>query len=269
MAKQTNSYLGGFSGRLGPAVGYRWKGVWCVRSLPGEVYNPRTTKQMEHREMFREEVRTASHMADAINLGLRSLADEANMTTHNTFVCINQHAFSLVDKVFTVDYASLRLSAGPTAPVAFGTPSVDEGNRLTVSFEKNPQGLTSASPYDYVYLYAYCPAQGQGFLSAPVHRRDKRLAVLLPSHFDHCEVHLYGMVCNREGMMSETLYIGHIILQQTASDDITTPEQPISTTAASMDSTSISDADQPLPDTLDAAPASVPARADPSQLSLW
>ena len=45
MAKQTNGTLGGFVGKLGPVVGYRWKNVWCVRSQSRIVNNPRTEAQ--------------------------------------------------------------------------------------------------------------------------------------------------------------------------------------------------------------------------------
>ena len=210
MARQTEGFLGGFNGRIGNIVGYRWKGVWCVRARPGHMRNPRTEKQMEHRGMFKEEVRLASRMGQAVNLGLRSLADEANMTAHNVFVSLNQQAFSLVDGRFTVDYPTLRLSAGPAAPVAFGEAAVDSGNTLTISFEKNPLRLTAADNYDYVYLYAYSHELQLGFLSAPVHRREKRIAISLPDIFAGKELHLYGMTQNQQGQMSETIYAGSV-----------------------------------------------------------
>ena len=220
MAKQTEGFLGGFNGRLGNAVGYRWKGLWCVRTIPGTVRNPRTEKQMEHREMFKEEVRQASRMAQAVNLGLRSLADEANMTAHNLFVSINQQAFSLVDGVFTVDYTTLRLSTGPAVPVAFDEPQVKEGNCLNVSFEKNPLRLTAANNFDYVYLYAYCPDLETGFMSAPVHRRDRHVAAMLPDIFAGHELQLYGMVQNQQSQMSETIYIGSVMMVEDTKSEI-------------------------------------------------
>lgn len=42
MAKQAGGFLGGFNGRLGPVVGYRWKNIWCVRSQSNDVRNPHT-----------------------------------------------------------------------------------------------------------------------------------------------------------------------------------------------------------------------------------
>ena len=60
MAKQSEGYLGGFSGRLGPAVGYMWNGKWCLRSHQQFVHNPRTAAQVEHRELFKQQVQLVS-----------------------------------------------------------------------------------------------------------------------------------------------------------------------------------------------------------------
>ena len=69
MAKQTNGTLGGFVGKLGPVVGYRWKNVWCVRSQSRNVNNPRTEAQQEHRSLFKQEVQLAGRMRWAVNIG--------------------------------------------------------------------------------------------------------------------------------------------------------------------------------------------------------
>ena len=63
MAKQTAGFMGGFHGRLGPAVGYMWRGQWCVRAYNPAPRNPRTPEQVAHREMFKREVQLASHMS--------------------------------------------------------------------------------------------------------------------------------------------------------------------------------------------------------------
>ena len=77
MAKQMNGYLGGFSGKLGPAVGYCWNGKWCMRSHNAVVRNPRTEAQQEHRMLFRDMVRLAGRMKEALRIGLREASLEA------------------------------------------------------------------------------------------------------------------------------------------------------------------------------------------------
>ena len=202
----TQGYLGGFSGRLGTAIGYMWNGKWCLRSRPAVVANPRTPAQVEHRTLFREEVRLAARMGRGVSVGFTAMARQMGMTCFNLFVSLNQPAFALRDNQLEVDYGALRLSSGPVAPVAFGKASVDENNVLSVEFEKNPLHLR-AEGYDRVMVYVYCPEAGGGYLSAPVYRRDKRLSFTLPDEFAGLELHLYGIVQDDEGRCAESAYI--------------------------------------------------------------
>ncbi len=245
MAKQTAGFMGGFHGRLGPAVGYMWRGQWCVRSYNPYPRNPRTEAQVAHREMFKREVQLAASMSWAVNLGLKELAYDMRMTSYNLFVHLNQHAFSLVERdrsganqpneggaranqpneggaranqpneggagVFTVDYSTLRLSSGPLEGVTFGAPQWDEDNVLTVTFDRNGSGQRGDN-FDHVYLYAYCPDIEDGFMASPVYRRAKKVSVALPDIYKGHELHLYGLVCNDEGVWSETVYAGNVEL---------------------------------------------------------
>ena len=97
MAKQQNGYLGGFTGRLGTAVGYQWNGKWCLRRMPAQMTNPQTVKQMEHRQAFKEQVQLAAGMRQVIVAGLTAEARQLGMTSYNLFVHLNQQAFSMVE----------------------------------------------------------------------------------------------------------------------------------------------------------------------------
>lgn len=211
MAKMQGSYMGGFSGRLGTAIGYLWNGRWCLRSRPQQVGNPRTEAQVMQREMFKREVQQAAAMRQAVNLGLRGVATEMEMTPYNAFVSLNQHAFRLVEGVFSVDWSSLVLSAGPVAPVSIVEAVVEEGNVLTVRFEKNPEHR-SAGNYDSVYLYAYSPQLRSGYLASPVYRREQRMSVVLPEMFEGTDLQLFAIVMNERGQASETVYGGSLTL---------------------------------------------------------
>ncbi len=214
MAKQENGYLGGFSGKLGPAVGYRWKGVWCLRSQPRRVYNPRTELQQVHRAMFKEEVRLAGKMRWAVNIGFKALSDELDMTAQNLFVKANQQAFSMAPTLHSdkeaesrleVDYSQLRISGGPVAPVVVSAWSIDTDNVLNVNFEKNPLHL-SCNSFDNVYVWVWCPEAGVGYLTNPVYRRMKQLSSVLPSLMEGKEVHVYAFVQDEHGRCSNTAY---------------------------------------------------------------
>ena len=203
MAKQYGGYLGGFSGRLGPAIGYLWNGRWCLRSRPTHVHNPRTEAQTAHRTLFKAEVQLAARLRWPVTLTLTALAREAGMTAFNLFVSMNQPCFALQEGRFAVDWSRLRLSAGPVAPVAVEAAERDADGRLGVTFEKNPL-RAACSSQDLVYLYVHCPATGSGCLAAPVHRRTRHIEVLLPDAMAGQAVMLYLMVQERTGRWSET-----------------------------------------------------------------
>ena len=47
--------LGGFSGKVGPIVGFRWKSNYYIRARAAKVSNPRTPKQQERRYVLYSE----------------------------------------------------------------------------------------------------------------------------------------------------------------------------------------------------------------------
>ncbi|MBR1784499.1 MAG: hypothetical protein IJ760_03555 [Bacteroidales bacterium] len=207
MAVLSQSAFGQFSGRVGTAVGYMWKGKACVRVYRKEINYPNTPHQQRQRDWFVGMVRFASKATAALRLGLRQRASEAGMTEGNWFVKQNKRWFGGGDTQGEVDYQRLVLASGPAADVYFKTPRFEENETVVVEFEKNSLSL-HASGADKVYLYVYAPGLGQGMLTAPAERRSKRLAVRLPEEWAGQEVHLYGFVVDREGRSSDSTYIG-------------------------------------------------------------
>ena len=211
MGKLYGGYMGGFSGKLGPAVGYMWNGKWCVRSHQPLVNNPRTPAQVAHRDMFKREVQTAASMRWAVTTCLTDEARLMGMTSYNLFVHLNQEAFSLVDSQLHIDYSLVQLSVGDVRPVVAEGAEYTADNVVEVSFDKN-----GGAAYDSVYLYIYCPELERGFLTTPAYRRVKRISALLPDEYAGREVHLYLMVQNDRGQWSVTSYGGSLLCDETA-----------------------------------------------------
>ena len=201
--------MGGFSGRLGQVVGYQWNGRWYLRVLPASVRNPRTAAQQASRARFSGGVQLAARMRWAVMEGLRTAARQAGMTAYNAFCSINQHAFAMEDGVFTADYAALRLSTGPVAPVAVSGAVVDDRNVLEVSFEKNPMHMRADS-VDMVHVYVYSPEMEEGYLAAAVYRNKGRVAIALDEQYTGQRVHVYAFVSDTAGRCSETAYGGEV-----------------------------------------------------------
>ena len=208
MARLDNGFMGGFSGRLGPAVGFERFGRWYLRALPRMVTNPRTEAQQEHRAMFKQEVQLAAQMRWAVNRGMKEVAHRMGLTAQNLFVKANQQAFSLVDGELRVDYPTLQVSLGPVAPVAITNVEcgvMNDERLITIHFEKNPEHRAS-NAYDSVYLWVYSPEAGKGYLTNAVYRRAKRIDVLLPEWLVEGDLHLYAFVQDKDGRCSATAY---------------------------------------------------------------
>ena len=202
MATIKQGIVGGFSGSVGPVVGYQWRGRWCMRSHPQSVRNPRTERQQAHRMMFKEEVQLASRMNWALRETFDELSLAEGLTPSNFFIRENQQAFAWSEGQLVVDWGALRLSMGPVAPVAFGVPEVRDETVLTVAFEKNPLHVR-ADAHDKVHLYVYCPEAKSGYLAAPVYRHTQRVSVVLPRMYAGKEVHLWGLVQDSQGRWSD------------------------------------------------------------------
>ena len=56
MGKISQGILGGFSGKVGPIVGCRWKSIFYIRSRAARVSNPNTLLQQCQRGKFRSTV---------------------------------------------------------------------------------------------------------------------------------------------------------------------------------------------------------------------
>lgn len=228
MAKIVQGIAGGFSGSVGPVVGYQWRGRWCMRSHPQSVRNPRTERQQAHRMMFKEEVQLASRMNWALRETFDELSLAEGLTPSNFFIRENQQAFAWSEGQLVVDWGALRLSMGPVAPVAFGVPEVRDETVLTVAFEKNPLHVR-ADAHDKVHLYVYCPEAKSGYLAAPVYRHTQRVSVVLPRMYAGKEVHLWGLVQDSQGRWSESIYIGYGPLTPESLNDLTpSPSQGLS-----------------------------------------
>ena len=203
MAKQVHGPLGGFVGKLGPLIGYRWRGRWCVRTRPQHVHNPQTPLQMERRHAFGEQVRLAARMAWAVDACLTLEARRAHMTSRNLFVRINQGCFRLGHDGLQVDYAHLQLSRGPVAPAEATSVAVDDDGVLHVGFDRNPLHRR-CSAHDEVYLYVYSPSAGGGYLFNPVRRHTGRIDAVLPQWLVAGDICIYLMVKDSKDRWSAT-----------------------------------------------------------------
>ena len=68
--------LGGFSGKVGPIVGFRWKSNYYIRSRAAKVSNPRTPKQQAQRGKFSTVFSFLKTIKPFIRLGYKEFSQE-------------------------------------------------------------------------------------------------------------------------------------------------------------------------------------------------
>ena len=232
MAKQTNGINGGYRGRVGNAVGYEWRGQWCVRSKPRFYHDAQSASQLAQRALFKATVAFAGRVKEVVRVGLHSPAVELHKTECNFFLQVNKRCFSMQEDALQVDYASLVVSMGPVAPVAFGAVTRVDAVTLRLHYEKNPLHMR-ANADDKVYLAAFTE-EGDAELSLPTYRRTKEITFALPREWQGRRLHLYGFVQDNAGRTSESTYLGCF-------DTITPPCPPQGGTTADAATSSLED----------------------------
>lgn len=259
MAKLTTGYMGAFSGKLGTAVGFSWKGRVCVRSYCRHIHDARTPLQLEQRSRFTAMIRFAQQSVHALRLGFKPLGDKLQITEGNCFTKRNTDRFRMVGGELRVDYEHLVLSEGSLEGVLFSSPQFDADSGVSIEYEGNTTAK-HASPSDAVYVYAYCPEAGEGRLLPAAKRGDAHIGRDLPYTWRGLAVHLYGFTIGRHGDVSPTQYIGH--------GTVGTPTLKAPVPYPSMPASAVS---LPAADAPATAPVQYPrSTAEPTaQLSLW
>ena len=192
MSKNTQGYLGPQIGKLGPAVGFLWKGRNIYRSHNPFVRNPKTPAQVEARAKFKLLAQTARLLSPAINLGYAYKADSERNTTRALFTRENYHLLSYDQGQPDIDMTLLSLADGPLTPVAFGTPSLSDLT-LTVPIANSYSGIGCALDSDRVHLLVANRTKDMAILVSAA-RTDTQLQASLPDTFSGTQVELYGFV---------------------------------------------------------------------------
>lgn len=220
MAKQMEGINGGFCGRVGTVVGYRWRGKWCMRAYRRQVNDPNSERQQGQRNRFVGMVRFAAQLREVLHAGMGVCTWRSHMTEGNYFVKLNKGCFGFEAGVLTIDYGQLRVSDGEVAAVGFGEGVCrrsETGWNIAVDFDRNPLHQTVADG-DRVFLAAICSERSEAVISVPAYRRQQLVEIALPQAWQGGSVHLYGFVQAHDGEASVSSYLGGFRLIEESSD---------------------------------------------------
>lgn len=211
--------LGNQYGKVGPVVARKFRNENVYSAYQGNVANPKTTKQQNHRLRFAAMSELAHNMACGAIFGFRTWAKGTKWSPRNVFQKSNWDFISVSgpDSII-IDYTSLVVAKGGLSNVNFNTPSFDTPSEVRVDFTDNGAAC-QRTPNDKVYVLVYCPDFKQSILSeGKAVSASGDTSVSVPDIWNGLKVHVYGFTRNDgedvpeigvvAGECSDSWYIG-------------------------------------------------------------
>ena len=154
MGKFEKGYLGGFSGKVGTAVGSTWKGLNVLRSNPPRKRKGQPTDlQLEQQAKFSLITSFLLPLTDLLNQTYSKSA-AARMSGFNKAFSVNNQAITGVFPAITVDYPKVLLSKGSLPNASAPTAASTVAGKLAFSWIDN-SGTNSALSSDLAFVAAY------------------------------------------------------------------------------------------------------------------
>ncbi|MBP5516218.1 MAG: hypothetical protein J6X86_04620 [Bacteroidales bacterium] len=207
MAKFRQGILGGFSGKVGPIVGYTWKGKNCMRTLPLSFNDAKTTVQLQNRRKFTLLTKFLSSSYEAVAIGFKDQA--VGMTEINAAVKSNfDDCVTGTWPSYTLNYSKLMVSKGSLANPY--SPSVTaQGCDLNFSWTDN-SGIGNAKDTDLVMIVVYNDTKNEAAIdTASAPRSARQASFSLPSSWTGDTVEVYLATHRADGSeSSNSLYLG-------------------------------------------------------------
>lgn len=154
MAIAKNGINGPFSGKIGPIVGYMWKGRPVMRAMPKKTKKKPSIKQLANRQRMAVTQRFLKHIVRILRKGFADIADEKNITPYMAATSYNKlHAISgeYPDIVFNPALAKISMGDLPGVEKAQMTKTEDG---LLFNWEDN-QHTKGADNTDRILIVAY------------------------------------------------------------------------------------------------------------------
>lgn len=215
MSKNFKGYMGDQIGKLGPAVGRRWKGMMIYASYQGNVSNPKTDAQQLIRERFATLSRLSTPFMPAIGISMKPAANRAKSTVIGEFIKLNQGAVTGSLGSVNVIPTAIKLSEGSLASVSFGAPDFSTPLQISVPITSNNANAYGASSDDKIFIVAYCTDAGSVVVSEGMARGTEEspatgVSIAVPTTFQGMNAHIFAFVANANNTkVSTSEYLGN------------------------------------------------------------
>ena len=147
-------YMGPFRGKLGTAVGSRWKGLYVLRSRPPRKRTgPSSENQLEVQAKFLLMTKFLRPLTDLLNQAFKKSA--VNMSGANKAFAENKKAVTGAYPDFAIDYAKVVLSAGNFDNAGDPAAKSAEAGKLVFTWTDNSKANRKTLISDLAFVAAY------------------------------------------------------------------------------------------------------------------
>lgn len=189
--------LGGFSGKVGPIVGFRWKSKYYIRARAAKVSNPRTPKQQEQRGKFATAFNFLKNIKPFVRIGYKEFTRERS-AFNSAMSYMLKRAVTGDGKDVKIDFDRVLVSAGSLMPVFEGTATQDR-DKMYFDWQDN-SGMGNAESADIVMLLVYNKEKETAVYDTEAALRSDRHAELsLPNDWEGDEQVAYLSFCSADG----------------------------------------------------------------------
>ena len=211
MARITKGLLGGFSGKIGPVVGYTLYGIDRMRSLPDRTAPP-TENELKNRSQFKLVQDTLKPLKELLQIGFNNYGTVSGGT--RAAISYNRKfAVKANETGYEIDPEHFKISGG-SLPGLTGLSVLQESAEV-LRFHWNQESVPESSEYDQVMLLAIDLKGQQSCYECPGNFRSAGTAVLqISENLSGKEVDVYiGVLAKDRSVQSDSQYLGRIQLQ--------------------------------------------------------
>ena len=189
--------LGGFSGKVGSVVGFRWKSNYYIRAHAAKVSNPRTPRQQEQRGKFATAFGFLKAIKPFIRIGYKEFIREKSAFNAAMSYTLKR-AVTANGKDIAIDFNRALVSMGTLMP-AFEGAATQSSDKMSFNWQNN-SGMGNAEDTDVAMLLVYNKDREMAVYDTEAAlRSDGHAELSLPDNWQDDELVAYLSFCSADG----------------------------------------------------------------------
>ena len=189
--------FGGFSGKVGPIVGFHWKSKYYIRAQAARVSNPRTPKQQEQRGKFATAFSFLKAIKPFIRIGYKEFTQEKSAFNAAMSYTLKR-AVTGNGKEISIDFNRALVSMGTLMPIFEGAAAMSN-NQITFHWKDN-SSMGNAEKTDIAMVMVYNKDKEAAVYNMEAALRSYcHTELQLPEDWQNDELIAYLSFCSADG----------------------------------------------------------------------